>query len=161
MPWFPDFTNAQSAARRWAAARPACLSAAGLRTSGRCHCPVRDSVRGGDVDTIANLFGPAGYYREPIGSDAVHEGTDEIRSYFKELLSNGGIGVQHCAVTDDGVRCAVEYNCIRWGAQALEPQAGLTVYQRSLDGLLAAARSYDDIELPVPQHESGGSPGRS
>ncbi len=30
----------------------------------------------------------------------------------------------------------------------LPPQAGLAVYERGSDGLLAAARSYDDIEAP-------------
>ena len=52
-------------------------------------------------------------------------------------------------MTDDGVRCALEYNCVRWGSHDLEPQAGLGVYERDLDGLLAAARVYDDIEAPA------------
>jgi hypothetical protein len=51
-------------------------------------------------------------------------------------------------VTDDGVRCALEYNCVRWGSHDLPPQAGLGVYERGPDGLLAAARVYDDIEPP-------------
>jgi hypothetical protein len=54
-------------------------------------------------------------------------------------------------VTDDGVRCAVEYNCVRWGDRDLPPQAGLAVYERRPDGLLAAVRVYDDIVLPVMQ----------
>jgi hypothetical protein len=57
--------------------------------------------------------------------------------------------METCAVTDDGVRCAVEYNCVRWGAYDVSPQAGLGVYERGPDGLLAAARIYDDIEAPV------------
>jgi hypothetical protein len=52
-------------------------------------------------------------------------------------------------VTDDGVRCAVEYNCARWGIHDPPTQAGLGVYERGPDGLLAAARAYDDIEAPV------------
>jgi len=48
-----------------------------------------------------------------------------------------------------GARCAVEYNCVRWGSHDLPPQAGLGVYERGPDGLLAAARVYDDIEAPV------------
>jgi hypothetical protein len=47
------------------------------------------------------------------------------------------------------VRCAVEYNCVRWGRHQLPPQAGLGVYERGPDGLLTAARVYDDIEPPV------------
>jgi hypothetical protein len=61
----------------------------------------------------------------------------------------GGIGLQPCAVTDDGVRCALEYNCVRWGRHDLPPQAGLGVYERGPDGLLAAARVYDDIDPPA------------
>jgi hypothetical protein len=62
--------------------------------------------------------------------------------------AGGGIGVEHCAVTDDRVRCAVEYNCVRWGSHDLPPQAGLCVYERG-PGLLAAARAYDDVEPPI------------
>ncbi len=51
-------------------------------------------------------------------------------------------------MTDDGVRCAVEYNCVRWGRHDLPPQAGIGVYERGPDGLLAAARVYDDVEHP-------------
>jgi hypothetical protein len=52
-------------------------------------------------------------------------------------------------VTDDGERCAVEYNCMRWGGHDLPPQGGIGVYERSLDGLLTAVRVYDDVEAPV------------
>ena len=31
----------------------------------------------------------------------------------------------------------------------MAPQAGMGVYERGPDGLLAAARLYDDIEAPV------------
>jgi hypothetical protein len=54
-------------------------------------------------------------------------------------------------VTDDGVRCAVEYNCVRWGDRALPPQAGLGVWERGPDGRLAAVRVYDDVEPPAAQ----------
>jgi hypothetical protein len=47
------------------------------------------------------------------------------------------------------VRCALEYNCVRWGSHDLPPQAGIGVYERGPDGRLAAARVYDDIEPPV------------
>jgi hypothetical protein len=52
-------------------------------------------------------------------------------------------------MTDDGVRCALEYNCVRWGSHDLQPQAGIGVYERGPDGVLAAARVYDDVEAPV------------
>jgi limonene-1,2-epoxide hydrolase len=104
----------------------------------------------GDTDAIVSTFAPDGYYREPIGPHPAHRGTAELRSFFATRFSGGGgIGLQHCAVTDDGVRCALEYNCVRWGRHDLPPQAGLGVYERGQDGLLAAARVYDDIEAPV------------
>ena len=52
-------------------------------------------------------------------------------------------------VTDDGVRCALEYNLVRWGSHDLPPQAGLAVYERGAGGLLAAVRIYDDVEAPT------------
>ena len=52
-------------------------------------------------------------------------------------------------VTDDGVRCALEYNLVRWGSHDLPPQAGLGVYERGTGGLLAAVRIYDDVEAPT------------
>jgi hypothetical protein len=104
----------------------------------------------GEVDAILGTFEPDGYYREPIGPHLTHRGTAELRSFFTERLgAPGGIGLQHCVVTDDGVRCALEYNCVRYGDQDLVPQAGLGVYERGPDGLLAAARTYDDIEFPA------------
>jgi hypothetical protein len=103
----------------------------------------------GDVDAIVNSFGPDGYYREPIGPHLDHRGATELRAFFTDRLRNGGIGVQHCAVTDDGVRCALEYNAVRWGSDTLAPQAGLGIYERGPDGLLAAARSYDDLQPPT------------
>ena len=46
------------------------------------------------------------------------------------------------------MRCVLEYNCVRWGNHDLPPQAGIGVYERGPDGLLAAARIYDDVEAP-------------
>jgi limonene-1,2-epoxide hydrolase len=104
----------------------------------------------GDADAIVSTFAPDGYYREPIGPHATHRGPAELRSFFTARFNaGGGIGLERCAVTDDGVRCVLEYNCVRWGSHDLTPQAGLGVYERGPDGLLAAAREYDDIEPPV------------
>ena len=36
-----------------------------------------------------------------------------------------------CLVTDDGVRCALEYNCVRWGSHDLFPQAGIAICERA------------------------------
>ena len=104
----------------------------------------------GDAETIVNTFAPDGYFRESIGPHDAHRGTSELRSFFTRCFSaGGGIGLQHCTVTDDGVRCALEYNCLRWGSHDLPPQAGIGVFERGPNGLLAAVRVYDDVEAPV------------
>ena len=103
----------------------------------------------GDAGAIVDTFAPDGYFREPIGPHYTHRGTRELRSFFTKCFSaGGGIELEHCVVTDDGVRCALEYNCIHWGSHDLPSQAGIGVYERSPDGLLAAVRIYDDIEAP-------------
>jgi ketosteroid isomerase-like protein len=110
------------------------------------------ALAAGDAEAIVGTFASDGYFREPIGPHFAHRGAGELRSFFTRCFSaGGGIGLQHCAVTDDGVRCALEYNCVRWGSHDLPPQAGIGVYERGPDGLLAAARVYDDIEAPVGQ----------
>ena len=104
----------------------------------------------GDAEAIVSTFAPDGYFREPIGPHYAHRGAPELRSFFTTCFSaGGGIALQPCAVTDDGVRCALEYNCVRWGRYDLPPQAGIGVFERGPDGLLAAARVYDDVEAPT------------
>ena len=113
---------------------------------GRYHA----ALATGDAEAVVNTFAADGYYREPIGPHLTHRGADELRSFFTDRFSDGGgIGLEHCAVTDDGVRCALEYNVVRWGSHDLSPQAGLAVYERGANGLLAAARVYDDVEPPA------------
>jgi limonene-1,2-epoxide hydrolase len=108
------------------------------------------ALAAGDTEAIVRTFTPDGYFREPLGLHHTHSGATELRSFFARSFSaGGGIGLQHCAVTDDGERCALEYNCVRWGSHALQPQAGIGVYERGPDGLLTAARVYDDVESPL------------
>jgi hypothetical protein len=108
------------------------------------------ALAAGDTEAVVSTFAPDGYFRGPFGPHNAHRGTDKLRAFFTRCFSaGGGIGLQHCAVTDDGVRCALEYNCVRWGSHDLPPQAGLGVYERGPDGLLAAARVYDDVEAPA------------
>jgi hypothetical protein len=110
------------------------------------------AVAAGDVEAVVSAFAPDAYFRGPFGLRDAHRGSAELRSFFTWCFSaGGGIGLQDCAVTDDGVRCAVEYNCVRWGSRDLPPQAGLGVHERGPDGLLAAVRVYDDVEAPVPR----------
>jgi limonene-1,2-epoxide hydrolase len=128
--------------------RPAILPSGGARL-GDVVGRYQAALASGDADALVRAFEPDGYYREPIGPHLTHRGTAELRSFFTERVgARGGIGLQPCEVTDDGVRCAVEYNFVRWGDRELTPQAGLGVYERGPDGLLAAARVYDDVEPP-------------
>jgi ketosteroid isomerase-like protein len=108
------------------------------------------ALEAGDAEAVVSAFTPGGYYREPTGPHATHRGAAELRSFFtREFSAGGGIGLEPCLVTDDGVRCALEYNCVRWGSHDLPPQAGLGVYERGPGGLLAAVRAYHDVEPPA------------
>ena len=110
----------------------------------------QDALEAGDAEAVVGTFEADGYYREPIGPHATHRGTAELRSFFTTSFgAGGGVGLEYCLVTDDGVRCALEYNCVRWGSHDLPPQAGIGVYERGPDGLLAAVRVYDDVESPA------------
>ena len=99
-----------------------------------------------------DTFATAGYLRGAIGPDVRQM---KVRGRYagprRALCVAGGIGLQPCVVTDDGVRCALEYNCVRWGSHDLPPQAGIVVFERGPDGLLAVVRIYDDVEAPVAE----------
>jgi len=98
----------------------------------------------GDAEAAVAAFESDGSLREPEG--AVHSGTEELRALHESSFRDGGIQVEHCAVTVDGHAAALEYNLVAWGRTALSPQAGLAVYVRGLGGKLAVVRIYDDVE---------------
>ena len=115
------------------------------------------ALEAGDTEAIVSTFEPEGCYRGPFGPWYIRRGAGELRSFFTDCFSaGGGIGLQHCAITDDGVRCGLEYNCVRWGSHDLPPQAGMAVYERGPDGLLAAVRVYDDVQEPFEHPGSDG-----
>ena len=104
----------------------------------------------GDLESIVATFEPGSYAREPSGGAYLHRGAEGLRELYAHLFANGGgIPLEHCTLTDDGTRCAIEYNCVRWGVTDIPAQAGVAVYERGGSGLLAAARIYDDVEPPA------------
>ncbi len=111
----------------------------------------------GALEAIVGIFDPDGYAREPSGGAYLHRGEEGLREVYVHMFANGGgIPLEHCTLTDDGVRCAIEYNCVRWGVTDIPPQAGVAVYERGSSGLLAAARIYDDVEPPAVSDTSVG-----
>jgi hypothetical protein len=105
------------------------------------------ALASGDADAIVATFEPDGYFREPAGGEFIHSGYTKLREFMSYILAAGGIGLEHCTVTDDGVACAIEFNAVRFGTQPLVPQSGLAVYQRGSSGRLCAARIYDDVNV--------------
>ncbi len=61
------------------------------------------ALAAGDAEAAVNTFAPGGYFRDPFGPHYAHCGTDTLRAFFTWCFSaGGGIGLEHCAVTDDG-----------------------------------------------------------
>jgi hypothetical protein len=110
----------------------------------------QSALAAGDVEAVVAALDPNAYVREPAGGQYVHRGHDELTALFELFFSNGGgIPLEHCAVTDDGRSCVLEYNVVRWGRTELPPQAGLAVYVRGKGGKLTSARIYDDADPPL------------
>jgi len=108
------------------------------------------ALAAGDLEAIVAAFEPDGYAREPAGGEYLHRGPEGLRSFYERLFSNGGgIGLEHCSLTDDGRACALEYNVVRWGKTELSRRAGIAIYARGESGKLAAARIYDDSDPPL------------
>ena len=85
----------------------------------------RAALDAGDTEAVVSTFAPDGYLREPIGPHSVHRGTSELRSFFAACFSaGGGIGLQPCAVTDDGVRSRVGVQLRPLGQPRADPPGG-------------------------------------
>jgi len=104
----------------------------------------------GDLEAVLAAYEEDAYVREPSGGEYVYRGKERLREVYSSQFANGGgVGLEHCTFTDDGVRCAIEYNCVRWGVADIPPQAGVAVYERGSRGRLAGGRIYDDVEPPA------------
>jgi hypothetical protein len=140
------------------AVRPPLLPAdPALQLPGGVVSDYQRALAEGDLAGIVATFEPDGYAREPSGGAYLHHGSEALREVYAHLFANGGgILLEHCTLTDDGVRCAIEYNCVRWGEDEVPPQAGVAVYERGSSGFLAAARIYDDVAPPAVADTSSG-----
>ena len=98
---------------------------------------------------ITATFEPDGCFREPAGPQYRVCGTAALHEFFSGFFSlGGGIILEHCTVTEDGTRTALEFNAVRWGSVDMPHQAGIAVYERGATGRLANARIYDDVDPP-------------
>ena len=107
------------------------------------------ALRAGDAAAWVAAFEPDGCFREPAGGDHRYCGTDSLRELAAAFFARGGIVLEHCTVTDDGTRVALEFNAVEWGGRQMPHQAGVAVYERGRSGRLAAARVYDDVDPPL------------
>jgi hypothetical protein len=115
------------------------------------------ALAAGDLEAVLATYEEDAYAREPSGGEYVYRGKEKLREiYTAQFANGGGISLEHCTVTDDGVRCAVEYNCVRWGVTDIPPQAGVAVYERGKTGPLVGGRIYDDVEPPAVSDTSAG-----
>ena len=108
------------------------------------------ALAAGDLEAVLATYEEDAYAREPSGGEYVYRGKEKLREVYSAQFANGGgIPLEHCTVTDDGVRCAIEFNAVRWGVTEIPPQAGVAVYERGNSGRLAGGRIYDDVEPPA------------
>jgi hypothetical protein len=62
--------------------------------------------------------------REPSGGPNTYRGEAHHTIYDAMFANEGGIPLQFCTVTDDGTRCAIEYNAVRWGKDEIPRKRG-------------------------------------
>lgn len=107
------------------------------------------ALAAGDLEAVLATYEEDAYAREPSGGEYVYRGKEKLREVYSAQFANGGgIPLEYCTLTDDGVRCAIEFNAVRWGVTDMPPQAGVAVYKRGNSGLLSGGRIYDDVEPP-------------
>ena len=107
-----------------------------------------DALRAGDTDAIVDTFAPDGYFREPMGPSVHPRGAAELRSFFARRFSPRAASACSAAPSPTTGALRPGIQLLQWGTDSLPAQAGIAVYERDADGLLAAARIYDDVQAP-------------
>ena len=132
------------------ATRPPLLQAdPGLPQSGAVGAYLH-ALTTGDVAAIVAAFEPEGYLRDAEGHQHIRAAPEGLSAYYQRLFSTGGgILLESCALVDDGRKCVLEYNVVRWGATRLPPRAGAGAFVRGHGAKLAAVRLYDDTIPPL------------
>jgi hypothetical protein len=106
----------------------------------------------GDTARIVATFEPDGCFREPAGAAFKVCGTADLTEFYARFFSaGGGIILEHCTSTEDGIRTALEFNAVKWGSVDMPHQAGVAVYERGPSGRIREARVYDDVQGPVEE----------
>src|SRR5919108_1992284 len=73
------------------------------------------ALAAGETERITATFEPDGCFREPAGGEFRVCGTETLREFFARFFSaGGGITLERCTVTEDGVRTALEFNAVKW-----------------------------------------------
>jgi hypothetical protein len=148
----PDLPQHVAPHRIPSRARPILPVVAGLLLPdviGRFH----DCLAAATPPGSSSRFAPSGGLREARDPGEVHRGPASLLRFFNVLFANGGgLGLEHCAIADEGASCALEYVVTTWGRSSLPHQAAAAVYERADTGLLAEVRMYDDVESPLHQN---------
>jgi hypothetical protein len=109
------------------------------------------ALAAGDAERITATFAAGGYFREPSGASYTYRGHAALLALYRRFFSEGGgIQLEHCSITEDGIRTALEFTCIRWGRHDVPPQAGIAIYARDAQGRIVSAHVYDDVTPPLP-----------
>jgi hypothetical protein len=118
-----------------------------------------------DLAGIVATFEPEGYAREPSGAAYLHRGTEALYELHWHMFANaGGIELQHCTLTDDEVRCAIEYNCLRWGIPRSRPRPVLRSTNAAAAGFWrrhASTTTWNLLASRTPLWARGGNLGES
>jgi len=125
----------------------------------------QETLRSGDLDEMVAVFSPDGYLdghgesrilKEGRGM-GLYEGREDVRYCLKQMFDIEGHGdedaadsvsvgefIDHRNMFDDGRTTILEFVIIRPNDPDAPEQAGVSAYEIGDDGLLGAARIYDE-----------------